>query len=71
MTKFQDSNERRKKMSYYTYDEFKKFISYEEDLRWRCVFEILYYCVLRKGELNDLLGKIFILIKKYYLLINK
>ena len=30
-------------------DEFKKFISNEEDLRWKCVFEILYYCGLRKG----------------------
>ena len=31
MTKFQDHNERRKEMAYYTYDEFKKFISYEDD----------------------------------------
>lgn len=44
MTKFQDPNEHRKEMSYYTYDEFKKFISHEEDLRCKCVFEILYYC---------------------------
>lgn len=33
MTKFQDSNERRKEMAYNTYDEFKKIISYEEGLR--------------------------------------
>ena len=58
-------------MVYYTYDEFKKFISYEEDLRMRCDFEILYYCGLYKGKLKGLLVKIFILIKKYYLLINK
>ena len=57
MTKFQDPNERRKEMAYYTYDEFKKFISYEEDLRWKCVFEILYYCGLRKGELKELTWK--------------
>ena len=57
MTKFQDPNERRKEMSYYTYDEFKKFISYEEDLRWKCVFEILYYCGFRKGELKGLTWK--------------
>ena len=44
-------------MAYYTYDEFKKFISYEEDLRWKCVFEILYYCGLRKGELKGLTWK--------------
>ena len=49
MTKFQDPNERRKEMSYYNYEEFKKFISYEDDLRWKCVFEIFYYCGLRKG----------------------
>ena len=32
-------------------------ISYEEDLRWECVFEILYYCGLRKGELKRLTWK--------------
>ena len=57
ITKFQDPNERRKEMAYYTYDEFKKFISYEGDLRWKCVFEILYYCGLRKGELKGLTWK--------------
>lgn len=57
MTKFQDLNEHRKEMTYYTHDEFKKFISYEEDLRWKCVFEILYYCRLRKDELKDLTWK--------------
>lgn len=57
MAKFQDPNERRKEMSYYTYDEFKKFISYEDDLRWKCVFEILYYYGLRKGELKGLTWK--------------
>lgn len=57
MTKFQDPNEHRKEMAYYTYEEFKKFISYEENLRWRCVFEILYYSELRKGELKGLIWK--------------
>lgn len=57
MTKFQDPNERRKEMLYYNYDEFKKFISYEPELRWRCVFEILYFCGLRKGELKGLTWK--------------
>ena len=28
------------KMAYYTYHEFKEFISYEEDLRWIFVFEV-------------------------------
>lgn len=57
MAKFQDPNTRRKEMSYYTYDEFKKFISYEDDQRWKCVFEILYYYGLRKGELKGLTWK--------------
>lgn len=57
LTKFQDSNERRKEMNYYTYDELKKFISYEENLKWKCIFEILYYCGLRKGELRGLAWK--------------
>jgi integrase len=71
MTKFQDPNERRKEMAYYTYDEFKKFISYEDDLRWKCVFEILYYWDSAKENQKALPGKTFTLIKKYYLLINK
>ena len=57
MTKFQDPNSRRIEMSYYTYEEFKHFISFEDDLRWKCVFEILYYCGLRKGELKALTWK--------------
>lgn len=34
-----------------------KDIFYEKDLRWKCVFEILYYCGLRKGELKGLTWK--------------
>lgn len=70
MTKFQDPNECRKEMAYYTYDEVKMFISYEEDLRWKCVFEILYYCGLRKAELKDLTWKDIYLDKKI-LSVNK
>ncbi|MBE6149500.1 MAG: site-specific integrase [Firmicutes bacterium] len=57
MSNFTNPNERRKEMSYYNYEEFKKFISYEDDLRWKCVFEIFYYCGLRKGELKGLTWK--------------
>lgn len=71
MTEFQDPNERRKEMAYYTYDEFKKFISYEEDIRWRCVFEILYYCGLRKGELKGLTWNDIYFDKKVLSDINK
>lgn len=49
----------------------KKFISYEDDLRWKCVFEILYYCGLRKGKLKGLTWKDIYFDKKCYLLINK
>lgn len=70
MIKFQDPNERRKEMAYYTYDEFKKFISYEEDIRWKCVFEILYYCGLRKGELKSLSRK-YIYFDKKIIYVNK
>ena len=70
MTKFQDPNECRKEMAYYTYDEVKMFISYEEDLRWKCVFEILYYCGLCKAELKDLTWKDIYLDKKI-LSVNK
>ena len=44
----------------------KKFISYEDDLRWKCVFEILYYCGLRKGELKGLTWKDIYFDKKDY-----
>lgn len=70
MTKFQDSNECRKEVAYYTYDELKIFISYEEDLRWKYVFEILYYCGLRKRELKDFTWRDIYFVKKV-LSINK
>ena len=44
-------------MNYYTYDEFKKFISVEKNLKYKVAFEILYYCGLRRGELLALTWK--------------
>ena len=41
-------------MEFYTYEEFKKFISVEEDIKWICLFKVLYYCGLRRGELRGL-----------------
>lgn len=70
MTKFQDPNERRKEMSYYNYEEFKKFISNEPYLKWRCVFEVLYFCGLRKCELKALTWR-DIYIDKKILSVNK
>lgn len=54
MTNFTDPNEPIKEMSFYTYDEFKQFVSVIDDLRWKCFFETLYYCGLRRGEARGL-----------------
>lgn len=54
MTNFKDRNEIKKEMDFYTIDEFKKFISYETDLKYKCLFETLYYCGLRNGEMRGL-----------------
>lgn len=57
MTNFNDSNILKKEMQFFTYDEFKKFICHETELKYKVFFEILYYCGLRKGEANGLLWK--------------
>ena len=54
MTNFTNPNELQKEMLFYTYDEFKQFIKQERDLKYKCFFETLYYCGLRKGEANAL-----------------
>ena len=36
---------------FYTYEEFKKFIAVENDLKFKIAFELLYYCGIRRGEL--------------------
>ena len=38
-----------KEMLYFTYDEFKQFLTVENNLKHRVMFEILYYWGLRKG----------------------
>lgn len=57
MTNFNNPNEMPKEQLFYTYDEFKQFISVEKDLKWKCIFEILYYCGIRRGELRGLQWK--------------
>lgn len=54
ITNFTNPNEIKKEMLYYTYEEFKKYISFEKELKFKCLFKILYYCGLRKGELRTL-----------------
>ena len=51
---FKKPDELPKEMDYYTLKEFIKFISVEEDLRYRCLFMCLYFCGLRMGELRGL-----------------
>ena len=50
ITKFTNPNEIKKEMLFYTLEEFKKFISFEDDIKYKCLFETLYYCGLRRGE---------------------
>ena len=51
---FNNPNELPSEMNYFTLEEFNKFISYEENLKYRCLFETLYYCGTRKGEARAL-----------------
>lgn len=37
-------------MDFYTLEGFKQFISCEDDLKFKCFFETLYFCGLRRGE---------------------
>lgn len=54
ITKFNDAFDIPKEMMYFTYDQWKQFISVETNLQSKVMFEILYYCGLRKGELRGL-----------------
>lgn len=57
MTSFSDPNEIPKEMDFYTYEEFKKFISVEDNLKFKTMFETLYFCGLRRGEARGLTWK--------------
>lgn len=54
MTNFNNPNELPPEQLCFTYEEFKQFINAEEELRWKVIFEILYYCGLRRGEIRGL-----------------
>ena len=54
MEKFVDPNALPKEMEFYTLEEFKKFISYEDEIFFKAAFEVLYFCGLRLGELIGL-----------------
>lgn len=57
MYNFNDPNEFSKEQLFFTYEEFKQFLSVETDIKWIGIFEILYYCGLRRGELRGLQWK--------------
>ncbi len=57
MTNFNNPNELKKEMEFFTIEEFKKFISVEKDIVYRPLFETLYFMGLRKGELRGLQWK--------------
>ena len=57
MTNFTNPNELEKEMLYLTYDQFKSFIGVEDELKFKVIYEILYYCGLRRGELRGLTWK--------------
>ena len=47
----------KKEMDFYEPEEFFKFISVVDDLRYKCFFELLYYCGLRRPEAGGLQWK--------------
>lgn len=47
----------KKEMDFYEPEEFFKFISIVDDLRYKCFFELLYYCGLRRSEARGLQWK--------------
>ena len=57
MYNFNDPNEFPKEQLFFTYEEFKQFLSVKTDIKWIGIFEILYYCGLRRGELRGLQWK--------------
>ena len=54
MEKFHNPNKPPEEMKYYTWEEFKQFISVVDDIKWKTLFEILFFCGLRRGELRGL-----------------
>lgn len=54
MIKISNASDIPKEMMYFTYYQWKQFISVETNLQSKVMFEILYYCGLRKGELRGL-----------------
>ena len=54
MEKFNNPNKPPEEMKIYTWEEFKQFISVIDDIKWKTLFEVLFFCGLRRGELRGL-----------------
>ncbi len=54
MEKFTNPNKLPKEMDFYTWEEFKQYLSVIDEPKYRCLFQTLYYCGLRRGELRGL-----------------
>lgn len=57
MTKFKNPNEVKVERQIYSLDQFNQFLSAEDELRYRCLWETLYFCGLRIGEARGLQWK--------------
>lgn len=57
ITNFNSPNDVPKEMKFYNYIEFKQFISAESNLKFKTLFEVLYYNGLRRGEVRGLTWK--------------
>ena len=54
---FKDSLEMKKEMKFFTIDEFNQFLSVIDNNFWKTLFETLFYCGIRQGELQALMWK--------------
>ena len=50
MEKFKNTDEKKTERQIYEYDDFIKFLSAKDDLKYKCLWQTLYYCGLRIGE---------------------
>lgn len=51
---FVNPNEIKKEMEFFTFEEFKQFLSVIDDVTWITLFNILFYCGIRQGEMQAL-----------------
>lgn len=51
---FIDKNEKKKEMEFFTLEEFNNFLSVIDSDLWKTLFQVLFYCGLRQGELQAL-----------------